>query len=42
MIITDKGGSSVELGYQKDGMTLMVIGGVASCFALLGFILLVT
>jgi len=42
LIITDKGGSSVELGYQKDGMTLMVIGGVASCFALLGFILLVT
>lgn len=42
LIITDKGGVSVELDFKKDGMTMMVIGGVTSGFALLGLILIVT
>ena len=42
LIITDKGGASVELGFKKDGMTMKVIGGVALCFTFLGYVLLVT
>lgn len=42
LIITDKGGASIELGYKKNGMTMMVLGGVISGFAILGFILVVS
>ena len=42
LIITDKGGAYVELGFKKDGMTMKVIGGVALCFTFLGYVLLVT
>ena len=42
LIITDKGGAHVELGFKKDGMTMKVIGGVALCFTFLGYVLLVT
>ena len=42
LIITDKGGASIELGFQKNGMTMMVIGGVISGLAFLGFILVLS
>ena len=42
LIITDKGGAHVELGFKKDGMTMKVIGGVALCLTFLGYVLLVT
>ena len=42
LIITDKGGASVELNFKKDGMTMMVIGGVTLCLTFLGYALLFT
>lgn len=42
LIITDKGGAHVELGFKKDGMAMKVISGVALCFTFLGYVLLVT